>query len=110
MRGVQVEKESRFHLLLVISISDCEETLSKQNLELFDKEILRIIDANEGADDIARLVRPEVYSAYQSRYLVRRTKTLTWTSIDGLGLPIWVCVVIYLNALQWLNGFVIVNQ
>ena len=70
MRGLQGQAEGTWsHLLLVVSISDCEETLGKQNLEFFNKEILRIIDADEGADDIAGLVCPEVYRADQSRYL-----------------------------------------
>jgi hypothetical protein len=34
----------------------------------------------------------------------------TWTSIDRLGFPIWVSVVIYLSALQRLDGFVIIDQ
>ncbi len=67
MRCLYSKAESRFHLLLVVSIGDREETLSKQNLELLDEEILRIIDTDKGADDIAGLVRPEVYRTDQSR-------------------------------------------
>lgn len=34
----------------------------------------------------------------------------TWTGIDRLRFPIWVSVVVYLSALQWLNRFVIIDQ
>jgi hypothetical protein len=52
---------TRPHLLLVISIGDSEETLSEKNLELLDKEVLRVVDTDEGADDIARSVGAKVY-------------------------------------------------
>ena len=49
------------YLLFVVSIGDSQETLRKKNLELLDEEILRIVDADEGTDDIAWFVRAEVY-------------------------------------------------
>jgi len=79
-------------LLFVVSIRDHQKTLSEEDLELLNEEVLRIIDADKRADDIAWLVRSEV-----------------WTSVDGLGLPVWICVVINLSALEWLNGFIIIN-
>jgi hypothetical protein len=48
------------YLLFVVSILDHQKTLSEKNLELLYEEVLRIIDANKRADDVAWFVRSEI--------------------------------------------------
>jgi hypothetical protein len=55
------------HLLFIVPIGDCQEALSEKHLEFFDKEILRIVDADECADDITGLVSSKVYRPDQPR-------------------------------------------
>lgn len=55
------------YLLFVVSISDSQETLGKEDLEFLDEEIPRIINADKGTDDVTGPVRSEVYHLDQFR-------------------------------------------
>lgn len=55
------------YLLFVVSIIDSQETLGKEDLEFFDEEIPRIINADKCANDVTGSVCSEVCRLDQLR-------------------------------------------
>ena len=47
-------------LFIVVAVCDRKEARGKQDLQLLHKQVLGVVDADQCADDIARLVRSEI--------------------------------------------------
>ena len=55
-------ERGRFHLIIEIPILNRQQFLSQQHLQLFDKQILRVVNTDEGTDRIRGFVRSKVRS------------------------------------------------
>lgn len=93
-QGSQGRDENRgSHLVIKIPILNRQQSLRQQNLQLFDKQILRVIDTDEGTDRIRRFVRSKVRAC-----------------IDWFWFPIRVGIVLHLDLREGLNGFIDIRQ
>lgn len=106
-RRVSMERKARLantapraYLLLERIIADCEQALGEEHLQLFDEDVLRVVDADKELDDICSFRSPVIWtcepSAWTSTSSVRTAQRERHTRrrIDRIRSPFRVVVVL----------------
>lgn len=55
------------HLPIKVAVHNSKEALCEEHLQLFHEEVLGVVDADKGADDITWFVRPEICNGFSGR-------------------------------------------